>query len=259
MSSLRAVLMRFAVTALASGCAGASTVSRGPLTVHTFTRDSTHAHVLVQGESMIMIDSGYEVNAAALADDLRAAGLDPAKLKAIVVTHGHSDHAGGASYFQQQLHVPVIAGAGDEAMLKSGTNEPLCPTGLLGSLRRSGDQAGTYSPTTVDTLVSAPLELRETTGVDARVVPLPGHTRGSLVVVAGDLAFVGDLFRGSLVGSSAATHLYMCDLEANKRDVATLLRELAPSAELFFPGHFGPVSRAAVADHFEVAPLSAAP
>jgi hypothetical protein len=44
----------------------------------------------------------------------------------------------------------------------------------------------------------------------------------------------------------AATHLYMCDLEGNKRDVARLLNDLAPGAQTFFVGHFGPGSRADV-------------
>jgi hypothetical protein len=63
---------------------------------------------------------------------------------------------------------------------------------------------------------------------------------------------VGDLFRGSLFGSGAEAQPYMCDVEANRRDVAQTLREVAPQAQLFFVGHFGPVDRASVAEHFSV-------
>jgi glyoxylase-like metal-dependent hydrolase (beta-lactamase superfamily II) len=66
------------------------------------------------------------------------------------------------------------------------------------------------------------------------------------------VVFVGDLLRGSVVGSGAETHLYMCDLEANKRDIANLLTVEAPAATLVFPGHFGPVTRESVMDHFDV-------
>jgi glyoxylase-like metal-dependent hydrolase (beta-lactamase superfamily II) len=250
--SLRALL--FTTAAVASGCASVThtTVSRGDLTVHSFTRDSTAAHLLVQGDAMVMVDSGYAKNAEALEGDLKAAGFDPAKLRAIVLTHAHGDHSGGSLHFQQAFHVPVIAGAGDAPMLKAGAMEPLCPTGALGSLRHGTDQAQTWAPTVADISLSEPLELKESTGVDAKVVLLPGHTRGSLVVVAGDMVFVGDLFRGSLVGSSATVHLYNCDVEGNKRDVAKLLNEIAPNAQLFFPGHFGPIERAGVADGFDV-------
>jgi glyoxylase-like metal-dependent hydrolase (beta-lactamase superfamily II) len=173
-------------------------------------------------------------------------------VKTIVLTHGHADHAGAARHFQARFHARVLAGAGDEGMLSTGKNEPLCPTGLLGRTRRAEDEGATYTPFHADVAVTEPMDLATLSGVPGRIVPLPGHTRGSLVVLAGDAAFVGDLFRGALVGSGAATHLYMCDLEGNKRDVARLLNALAPGATRFFVGHFGPVSRADVASHFEV-------
>ena len=63
-------------------------------------------------------------------------------------------------------------------------------------------------------------------------------------------ALVGDLFRGAIAGSSAELHFYMCDLAGNRRDVRAVLERIAPSATVFFPGHFGPVSREAVAEKF---------
>lgn len=90
------------------------------------------------------------------------------------------------------------------------------------------------------------LDLRPLTGVDARVIALPGHTEGSLIVVAGRYALVGDLFRGSIPGWSATTHFYICDLADNKRDLRELLQVHAKDATTFFPGHFGPVERASV-------------
>ncbi|MEO1574903.1 MAG: hypothetical protein AAFU65_08075, partial [Pseudomonadota bacterium] len=45
------------------------------------------------------------------------------------------------------------------------------------------------------------------------IVRLPGHTEGSLVAVVGETAFVGDLLRGSVTGTAARTHFYMCDLD----------------------------------------------
>jgi glyoxylase-like metal-dependent hydrolase (beta-lactamase superfamily II) len=249
--ALRAALVF--VLLVVAACAPVHTVwKQAGLEVHTFTHDSTNAHLLVAGGAMVLVDAGYERNAATLEQDLRDAGFDPAQVKTVVLTHGHADHAGAARHFQARFHARVVAGAGDEGMLSTGKNEPLCPTGLLGKTRRSEDQGATYTPFHADVAVTEPVDLAALSGVPGRVVPLPGHTRGSLVVVAGDAAVVGDLFRGALVGSGAATHLYMCDLEGNKRDVARLLNELAPGAQRFFAGHFGPVSRADVASHFEV-------
>ena len=250
LSRLVALVGMFLLAVLA-GCGTAHVQRRfGDLTVHTFTRDSSHSYVLAQAGSLVMIDSGYERNAAALDAALRAEGLDPTHLRAVVLTHGHADHAGGARYFQQRYGARVVAGSGDRGMLASGRNEPLCPTGFLARTRRASDPAAIYTPTPVDIAVDDALALGPLTGVDAAVTAMPGHTRGSLVVTAGAAAFVGDLFRGAVVGDGAVVHLYMCDLAANRADVQHLLNDLAPRATTFFPGHFGPVDRAEVVETF---------
>jgi hydroxyacylglutathione hydrolase len=243
------VLRLLALTFLI-GCAAPSRFARSGFEVHTFTHDASNAHLVVKDGAAFLFDSGYEKNAAQLAADVRAAGVDPSKLKAVIVSHGHADHAGAGLYFHQQFGVPVIVGEGDQGMYTSGKNEPLCPTGLIGNLRHRGDESATYSGSSPDVIVADSLDLKELTGIEAKVTRMPGHTGGSLVVTVGDVALVGDLFRGSIVGSGAATHFYMCDLQLNQRNVEVLLKELAPAAQLFFVGHFGPVTREAVSEQF---------
>lgn len=236
---------------LVVGCAAPSKFSRAGFEVHTFTHDATNVHLVLKDGAAFLFDSGYEKNAVALEADVRAAGVDPAKLKAIIISHGHADHAGGALHFHQRFGVPVIIGEGDQGMLTTGRNEPLCPTGLIGNLRHHGDETATYSGSAPDVIVADTLDLKELTGIDAKVTRLPGHTGGSLILTLGDAALVGDLFRGGIVGSGAETHFYQCDLELNRSNVARVLKDLAPGAALFFVGHFGPVERVAVTDHFQ--------
>jgi len=51
------------------------------------------------GEQLILIDTGsgpnFQESAGRLADNLEAAGIDPAKIDKIIVTHGHPDHIWG--------------------------------------------------------------------------------------------------------------------------------------------------------------------
>ncbi len=241
--------LAFAVLSLCA-CSAPARFVRGGLEIRTFAHDSTNVHLVMQDGNAFLFDSGYEKNAPQLEADVRAAGVDPAKLKAVIVSHGHADHAGGARYFHTRFGVPVVVGMGDEGMFTAGRNEKLCPTGLIANLRARKDQDATYTGSTSDVLVNGALDLKELTGIDAKATLLPGHTSGSLVVTVGDVVLVGDLLRGGIVGSSAETHFFMCDLEDNQRGVMKLLTELAPAAQLVFVGHFGPVTPEAVRAHF---------
>lgn len=236
---------------LSFACAGPSRFARAGFEVHTFTHESTNAHLVVAEGGAVLFDTGYLRNVEQLEADLKAAGVDGAKLKAVVVSHAHADHAGAAAALHERWKVPVIVGEGDQGMYTSGKNEPLCPTGFIGNLRKSGDEGATYTGSTPDTLVADTLDLKPLTGLEATVTRVPGHTMGSLIITIGDVALVGDLFRGGIVGSGAETHFYQCDVEQNRRDVRRVLKDLAPKATLFFVGHFGPVTREAVEAHFK--------
>jgi glyoxylase-like metal-dependent hydrolase (beta-lactamase superfamily II) len=135
-------------------------------------------------------------------------------------------------------------------ILAAGANDHLCPTSDRARDRVASDQAARFTPIAPDITTGAEVALDALVGIPGAIVPLPGHTPGSLVVTLPGAALVGDLFRGAIAGSSAELHFYMCDLEGNRRDVRAVLERLAPNATVFFPGHFGPVSREAVAEKF---------
>src|SRR6185312_12451769 len=50
---------------------------------------------------------------------LRRLGLDPARIKYIVVTHGHGDHYGGVNYLVGKYHPRVVASEQDWTMMET--------------------------------------------------------------------------------------------------------------------------------------------
>jgi len=159
--------------------------------------------------------------------------------------HGHHDHAGGALHFRETYGTPIIAGAGDVPLIEAGRNDHLCPTGPFAELRLERDQAGTYEGYTPDRALSRVTSLSNY-GIPLTVHPIAGHTAGSLVVTGDRVAFVGDMFRGTLPPGGAEVHFYMCDQHDNAGDIINLLARTAPTAERFFTGHFQSMPRSAV-------------
>lgn len=246
---MRALILA-GLVAVSSGCFAArrTEVVSGTRVV-TLQQDFINAHAIVGDEGhFVLVDSGLERNGQALERLLEESGLDLAKLDAVVLTHGHADHAGGARRFQQR-GVKVVAGAGDVEALGKGANETLCPTDSTARGRLAEDQHERFSALVPDVPVTEVLALQSLSRIEGEVLPAPGHTPGSLVVRVKDALFVGDLLRGAILGSSAEVHFYMCDLEQNRQLVQSLLARW-PSASTFFVGHFGPVSRAEVERRF---------
>ena len=65
--------------------------------------------VIDTGDGFIMIDSGSsDAEAAYIAESFARMGLDPAKIRLIVVSHEHFDHYGGVPYFIRNVCPDVL-------------------------------------------------------------------------------------------------------------------------------------------------------
>jgi metallo-beta-lactamase class B len=103
----------------------------------------------------------------------RALGLDPAQVKLILVTHGHPDHCGGASYFQEHFGSKVYVSTADWAVMES--------RGARGGGRGGRGGARTAIPRhDGDIRDGEPIVLGDVT---VTPVAIPGHTPGSMAFI----------------------------------------------------------------------------
>src|SRR5437867_7507736 len=70
-------------------------------------------------EGIILIDAIYDYSIEdEVANGLPKVGLDANKIKYVIVSHGHIDHAGGAKFLQDRFGTHVIMGAADWDLLE---------------------------------------------------------------------------------------------------------------------------------------------
>ena len=206
----------------------------------------SNVYLVRDGQAYALVDSGSPVDRAALASALAARGVAPSSIRAVIVTHAHADHAGLARWLQR-AGAKVVLGAPDARVAARGSNDPLPATGLL-----AGWLAPLFmfpfEPFAPDVAVDHEISLAALGLPDLRVVPAPGHTPGSIAVLADRSALAGDLMKGGYLAKYFVTrpseHFYQTDLA---RDHQTIRDLLARGVDTFYVGHGGPLARDDVA------------
>ncbi len=223
-------------------CAGMAALAAPPQVV-VLDPGYTHVYALVGEGGVVIVDSQNPGHEDALLAALDEAGIARERVTALLLTHGHADHAGSAAALAGALNVPIVAGAGDREMLAAGEPAALPATGGRGAMLKPVLRHQ-FPPAPIDVVVTDLLDLNAF-GVDATAGWVGGHTAGSLaVVVEGDPVLVGDLIRGRLGKWRVPTlHFFHEDGNAAHRALAGLL-DGGPSEVL--PAHGRPLATAEV-------------
>src|SRR5262249_22193728 len=56
-----------------------------------------HVYLLDGGGELALVDVGAGMGAEAIVENVRREGLDPRRIRHLILTHAHGDHAGGAA------------------------------------------------------------------------------------------------------------------------------------------------------------------
>lgn len=89
-----------------------------------------HTYLIDGGTEYALIDSGCgsERSIDAMLQNIERDGLDPKRLRQVILTHWHFDHAGGARALRDRFGCRVFAPAGERALVEAGrASIPACP------------------------------------------------------------------------------------------------------------------------------------
>lgn len=201
----------------------------------------SNCFLLQAGDGFVLIDSGVAARRAALEKSLARAGCRPGDLKLMVLTHGDSDHADNCAHLQREYGAPVGMHPADVQMVERGDMSlgrkarPDRITAMGRVIGLVGRLMSLLGPPPFDRF-SPDLFLEDGQslslyGLDATIVHLPGHSKGSIGVLTGD----GNLFCGDLIYNFFRPGMVWIDdlPEAN----ASIDRLRALNVGTVYPGH----------------------
>ncbi|MDF2882244.1 MAG: beta-lactamase domain protein [Clostridiaceae bacterium] len=137
-----------------------------------------------------------------------------AKVKIILLTHGHADHTGAVDKLKEKYNVPVALNNNDKEMMLN--NEFIYGTINSGIEKNIEDG---------DKFTIGNLEIN--------CVETPGHTPGGVSFIVGNMVFTGDtLFQGSIGRTDFKGGNYDVIINSIKTKLLTLSEDT-----VVYPGH----------------------
>jgi metallo-beta-lactamase class B len=143
--------------------------------VHFVGTNELGAFLVTTPEGYVLIDGGLPESAPLIEQSIRKLGLDPRRIRVLLITQAHFDHVGSLAHFKQLSGARVEVMDGDVSLLESGGRTDY----LFGDAAGRADAASfRFEPAKVDRT----LRDRDTVtlgGVTLTARKTPGHTPGS--------------------------------------------------------------------------------
>lgn len=199
-----------------------------------------NCYLLRTEQGFVLIDTGFQTQRAKLERRLEQAGCKPGKLKLILLTHGDIDHVGNCAYLHEKYGAPSAIHSQDASMVEQGNmganrkakaDRLSFVFRLLTLFTKRLAQKHPLERFKADLTVDESFDLREY-GLDAKILHLPGHSKGSIGVLTDN----SDLFCGDMYYNMPGFRFVddMKDHQASVKKLESL------SIKKVYPGHGKP-------------------
>ena len=192
-----------------------------------------HVYLINGGDELALVDAGIGLATGEILGNIRAEGFSLEKIKYLLLTHIHADHAGGAAQMKQALGCEVLVSKYSANFLRNGDEDAINLT--------FGKQAGFYpqnyrfEPCEVNRELSED-DIISVSDCQIKVLDTPGHCLGHLSFYL-ESDSKSHLFDGDCIfwgGKILLQNIYDCILQ----DYVESIKKLAKlSVDVFLPGH----------------------
>jgi glyoxylase-like metal-dependent hydrolase (beta-lactamase superfamily II) len=197
--------------------------------------DFINSFALVDDDGQVtLVDCGLARAPRRIVEALASIGRHPSDVTRILLTHAHSDHAGGAREMVARTGIPgVDVHADDVEYLAAGHNAPAGPSTAGRLLSRTS--SARFDPVAVGEVLSDGQVLDIAGGL--RIVHTPGHTPGHVSLLHEDS---GVLITGDAIFNMASRMRWplaaICTSARQNKQSAHVLGELDYSLAAFTHG-----------------------
>lgn len=208
-----------------------------------------NCYLLVDGHNAVLVDTSVKRGRRKLLKAVYSVVAEHnCKLRAIVLTHSHFDHVGNAAFLSRRFKCDVLIHSSEyddflagRTRLPAGVKLPQkWITQAIAWLNDKGKYLRLQRFEVPDTkrvvAIDDGLDLGSY-GINASVIHTKGHTAGSVSVIAGDFALVGDAMVRTIAGN-----IFPPFADQPEGVVLSWQKLVATGCKTFLPAHGGEVS-----------------
>lgn len=158
--------------------------------VHRIVSGNVNCYIVADNGKAILIDTGRRKYRKKILEKCKEF-----QVSLIVLTHGHMDHCQNAAYLADALGIPLAMSKKDMDLIPDNRQQSLYAKTFLGkivlSVSLSSFEKDSLEKFVPEIYLKDGDDLNDY-GIDAKIIELPGHTKGSIGVKIKDGLFVGD-------------------------------------------------------------------
>jgi len=200
---------------------------------------SVNCYLVKTDTGYILIDTGSSNKCTDIERELGRFGCKPGNLNLILLTHGDFDHTGNAAFIRKKFDSKIAIHPDDSQIVERGNMFSNRKKGnlILGMIIKTLFGFGKSKRFKADLYLTDGFDLSEY-GLDAKVIHIPGHSKGSIGIVTNDGNLIcGDLLVNADNLNQPRINPIMDDLEIAKNSVE-IFNNL--SIDMVYPGHGKP-------------------
>jgi len=197
---------------------------------------SVNCYLIKTDTGNILIDTGCKNKRTELEKELESAGCKPDNLQLILLTHGDFDHAGNAAYLHKKFGTKTAMHYEDSGMVERGNmfwkrKKRNILVRMITPVLFGFGKSERFKP---DLYIGDGNDLSEY-GFNAKVLYIPGHSKGSLGILTAD----GDLICGDLLENTYKPELNSI-MDDSKAANASIEKLSNLRIRMVYPGHGKP-------------------